>query len=79
MSQEDTMHGSININLRVLASVGGGEESEVATAVAPLKVYYASVEKAGAYAQVHVTAPDAESLTQAIKSALCHCDDKEQR
>ena len=70
------MTGTININLRILASIGGGEESEVATAVAPIEVYTASVEKAGAYAQVHVTAPDAESLTNAIKSALCHCADK---
>lgn len=64
---------TININLRILASIGDGEETDVATAVAPLEMHTATAEKAGKLVQGHVIAPDTEGPTRAIKDALCTC------
>lgn len=60
------MTGTVKVNLRILASYTGGQEHEVATATAdiPFKA---------------PLAPDAGALTAAIKNALCHCDNKDQR
>lgn len=66
--------GTLDINIRILASIAGGEETEVATAVAPVKVCTADLETSGSYSQVTVTAPNAATLTQAIKAALCDCE-----